>query len=131
MSRKQYSLGNQLIVAAALALGTSSVALADDSSMNIWTGDSYAYFNGGQNFPLGKPVLDNAPSTWRPSPPQDALSFQQHHFPFALVVDNAPSTFRPSYPQDALTYQQQHFPFVNHTGGAVAINEAGFARSPN
>ena len=130
MSRKQYSLGNQLIVAAALALGTSSVALADDSSMNIWTGDSYAYFNGGQNFPLGKPVFDNAPSTWRPSPPQDALSFQQRHFPFALVVDNAPSTYRPGYPQDALTYQQQHFPFVNQTSGGVATNEAGFARTP-
>ena len=131
MSRKQHSLGNQLIVAAALALGTSSVALADDSSMNIWTGDSYAYFNGGQNFPLGKPVLENAPSTWRPSPPQDALSFQQQHFPFALVVDNAPSPYRPSYPHDALTYQQQHFPFVNQTSGAVATNEAGSARSPN
>ena len=32
------------IVAVALALGTSA-ALADDSSMSVLTGDSYAYFN--------------------------------------------------------------------------------------
>jgi len=49
MSRKQYSLSKQLAVAAALALGTSGVALADDNSMNPLTGDSYAYFNGGRN----------------------------------------------------------------------------------
>jgi len=129
MNRK-FSMMKSIMLVAALAAGVSGLARADDSSMNMWTGDSYAYFNGGQNFPLGKPVLDNAPSTWRPSPQQDALSFQQRHFPFALVVDNAPSTYRPGYPQDALTYQQQHFPFVNQTSGGVATNEAGFARTP-
>jgi hypothetical protein len=101
MSRKQYSLGKQLVLAAALALGTSGIALADDSGMNPFTGDSYAYFNGGQNFPYGKPVLDDAPST-----------------------------YRPSYPQDALTYQQQHFPFLSQTSRPVATNEAALAKSP-
>lgn len=101
MSRKN-PLSKQLVVIAALALGTSSAALADDNSMSMWTGDSYAYFNGGQNFPYGKPVLDNAPSTWRATPPQDPLSFQQQHFPFKLAVDNAPSTFRASHPHDGL-----------------------------
>ena len=49
ISRKHYSLSKQVVAAAALALGASGVALADDSSMNPFTGDSYAYFNGGQN----------------------------------------------------------------------------------
>lgn len=102
MSRKQHSLSKQLVVVAALALGTSGVALADDSSMNMWTGDSYAYFNGGRNFPDGRPVLDYGPSTYRPAPPQDALAFQRQHFPFALVVDNTPSTYNASLPHDAL-----------------------------
>jgi hypothetical protein len=106
MSRKN-SLSKHLVVAAALALGMSGAALADDSSMNMWTGDSYAYFNGGQVFPNGKPVLDYAPSTYRPTPPEDPLSFQQHHFPFKLAVDNEPSTFRASHPHDGVpkTYQ--------------------------
>jgi hypothetical protein len=63
MSRKPYSLGKQLVVATALALGTSGVALADDSSMSRFGGDSYAYFN--------QPVLRNtaASPTWRQSHP--------------------------------------------------------------
>lgn len=40
------SLLKASIAALALAAcGTGSVALADDSSMSMWTGDSYAYFN--------------------------------------------------------------------------------------
>jgi hypothetical protein len=35
---------NQLLASAGLAL-VSSVAFADDSSMSVLTGDSYAYFN--------------------------------------------------------------------------------------
>src|SRR5258708_7391598 len=60
MSRK---LNKQLVLATALALGASSVALADDSSMSRIGGDSYAYFN--------QPVLRNAAAnpTWRQSHP--------------------------------------------------------------
>jgi hypothetical protein len=63
MSRKQYSLSKQLAVAAALALGASGVALADDSSMSRFGGDSYAYFN--------QPVPRNtaAGPNWRQSHP--------------------------------------------------------------
>src|SRR6266498_2558601 len=63
MSRKPYTLSKQLVVAAALALGASSVALADDSSMSRFGGDSYAYFN--------QPMLRNAAAspTWRQSHP--------------------------------------------------------------
>jgi hypothetical protein len=63
MSRKPYSMSKQLVVAAALALGASGVALADDSSMSRIGGDSYGYFN--------QPVLRNtaASPTWRQSHP--------------------------------------------------------------
>ena len=45
MSRKQFSLRQRLMVATALAVGASGVAIADDSSMSRFGGDSYAYFN--------------------------------------------------------------------------------------
>ena len=45
----QYLLARQIVTATALALGVSGIALADDSSMNPFTGESFAYFNGGQN----------------------------------------------------------------------------------
>jgi len=45
MSCKQYSVTKRLVAATALALGASSVALADDSSMSRFGGESYAYFN--------------------------------------------------------------------------------------
>ena len=63
MSRKPHSLNKQLVMATALALGASSVALADDSSMSRFGGDSYVYFN--------QPVLRNAAAnpTWRQSHP--------------------------------------------------------------
>jgi hypothetical protein len=75
MFRKPYSLSKQLVVATALALGTSGVALADDSSMSPFTGDSYKYFNGGQNLgnpgQFNRPVASNAPAapSWRQSHP--------------------------------------------------------------
>jgi hypothetical protein len=63
MSRKPYTLSKQLVVATALALGASGVALADDSSMSRFGGDSYAYFN--------QPVVRNAAASpnWRQSHP--------------------------------------------------------------
>jgi hypothetical protein len=63
MSRKPYSLSKQVVLATALALGASSLALADDSSMSRFGGESYAYFN--------QPVLRNAAAgpTWRQSHP--------------------------------------------------------------
>jgi hypothetical protein len=49
MFGKRYSLSKQLVVASALVFGASGVALADDSSMSPLTGESFVYFNGGQN----------------------------------------------------------------------------------
>jgi hypothetical protein len=48
MFGRQYLLTRQLVTAAALAL-VCGIALADDNSMNPFTGESFAYFNGGQN----------------------------------------------------------------------------------
>jgi hypothetical protein len=75
MSRKPYALSRQLVVATALALGASSVALADDSSMNPFTGDSYKYFNGGNTLGnaarFNRPAFSNVPAdpSWRQSHP--------------------------------------------------------------
>lgn len=44
MNRKHTSLHHRLIAATALAL-CASAAIADDNSMSVLTGDSYAYFN--------------------------------------------------------------------------------------
>jgi hypothetical protein len=59
MSRPTLSLSKQLVVASALALGATSVALADDIRMSPFTGDSHAYFHGGQN--LGNFNVARAP----------------------------------------------------------------------
>jgi hypothetical protein len=68
--KSKYSMLKVTVVAAALAAGVSGVARADDSSMNPFTGDSYAYFNGGN---LGHvtqaPVFASGPSAWRQSNP--------------------------------------------------------------
>ena len=41
------SIMKSMVVAVALVAGVSGIARADDSSMNPFTGDSYAYFNRG------------------------------------------------------------------------------------
>jgi hypothetical protein len=91
MNRKS-SMMKSIVIAAALAAAVSGLARADDSSMNPFTGDSYAYFNGGKNFPYGKPVLDNARLPYRPGAPQHALEFQREHFPFVNTVDSDAAT---------------------------------------
>jgi hypothetical protein len=58
-----------IAVIVALVAGISGVARADDNSMSIWTGDSYAAFNGGKDFPYGKPAFNNAPSAFRQTNP--------------------------------------------------------------
>jgi len=39
------------LVAMTMAAASAGVASADDSSMSMWTGDSYAYFNQLDNHP--------------------------------------------------------------------------------
>jgi len=63
MFRKSYTLSTRIAIATALAISTSGVALADDSSMNPFTGDFYRELHGGQN--LGSSNL--ARTTWTPA----------------------------------------------------------------
>jgi len=113
MYRKPYSVSKQLAVATALALGASSVALADDNSMSRWGGESYAAFN--QN----RPVVSNAPSAFRQTNPHglpfsvyEAWSADGRALPLpnpsdavAYAAYKAPSTFRQDNPH-GLSIQQ-------------------------
>jgi hypothetical protein len=49
MFGREHLLTSQLVIATALALGACGIVLADDSSMNPFTGESFLYFNDGQN----------------------------------------------------------------------------------
>jgi hypothetical protein len=61
---------SQAALAAALALAAVGAARADDSSMNPFTGDSYAYFNGGYNRPaVVNPTFANPSSAWQQANP--------------------------------------------------------------
>ena len=97
------SMMKSIVVTAALVAGVSGIAGADDSSMNPFTGDSYAYFNGRQS---GKPVFDNLASSWRQSHPNgqsesqlQALSSEASAYNLkAPVFANAPLSWRQSHP---------------------------------
>jgi hypothetical protein len=144
MSRKQCSLSKQLVVAAALALGASGGALADDSSMSRFGGDSYAYFN--------QPVLRNtaASPTWRQSHPNGlterelqalsssslaASAFQVDH----PVVASAPAdpAWRQSHPNGLTEPELQALSssslatWQNPNGSGVATDQSNVAQSPN
>src|SRR6267378_4274658 len=68
--KSKVSMMKSMVVAVALVAGVSGMARADDSSMNPFTGDSYAYFNRGNLPEHGKPIFDKAPSAWRQSHPR-------------------------------------------------------------
>ena len=104
MSRKPYSLSKQLVVATALALGTSGVALADDSSMSRFGGDSYAYFN--------QPVSRNAAAgpSWRQSHPNGLTEPELQALSASGLAASAPEfnpTMFASAPADP-SWRQSH-----------------------
>ena len=68
MFRKSYALSTRIAIATALVVATSGVALADDSSMNPFTGDFYRELHGGQN--LGNATLARTTQT----PPNDLMA---------------------------------------------------------
>ena len=75
--KSKVSTVKRIAMMVALVAGVSGVARADDNSMSIWTGDSYAAFNGGKDFPYGQPVLDPAPSAFHQTNP-NGLSDRQY-----------------------------------------------------
>ena len=59
-----------LMTAIAAGASITGVAHADDSSMNPFTGESYAAFSGGYNRPaISNPRVDHAASAWRQANP--------------------------------------------------------------
>ena len=103
MSRKPYSLSKQLVVATALALGASSVALADDSSMSRFGGDSYAYFN--------QPVPRTAAAPgWRQSHPNGLSDHELQALSSSGLAASAPEFNPPMFasaPADP-SWRQSH-----------------------
>ena len=100
------SMVKSMVVAVALAAGVSGIARADDSSMNPFTGDSYAYFNNG-DLPRGdKPVFDKSASTWRQANPKglperqlESLSSEALANDFQRpTFDKGPSAWRQTHP---------------------------------
>ncbi len=104
MSRKPYSLSKQLVMATALTLGASSAALADDSSMSRFGGESYVYFN--------QPVLRNtaANPTWRQSHPNGLTGLELQALSSSSLAASAFQVEHPvvaSAPADPL-WRQSH-----------------------
>jgi hypothetical protein len=104
MFRKPSSLSKQLVVATALALGTSGVALADDSSMSRFGGDSYRYFN--------QPVLRNtaASPNWRQSHPNGLSDHELQALSSSGLAASAPEFNPPMFasaPADP-SWRQSH-----------------------
>jgi len=106
-----FSIAKSIVIAAALVTGASGIARADDSSMNPFTGDSYAYFNGGKLGDISKPVFDQAPSAWRQSHPTGLrdIDFAALHSgnvanrmrPLVLSAAPADASWRPAHPDGA------------------------------
>ena len=101
------SMVKSTVAAVALAAGISGIAHADDSSMNPFIGDSYAYFNGGNlGHPTNPPVFAKRPSAWRQANPSglserrfQALSSEALASDFQRrTFDNQPSSFAQSHP---------------------------------
>ena len=112
----KFSVTKGIVVAAALVAGVSGVSRADDSSMNPFTGDSYAYFNGGN---LGRmsnpPLLAKGPSAWRRDNPNgltggafaalgsEAIASRLN--PTAISTGAAEPTWRATHPNGLTTDQ--------------------------
>jgi hypothetical protein len=62
MSRNRASFHTILAIVGLAAAAVSRAAAADDSSMSMWTGESYAYFNS-QDYRLGAFNVARAPQT--------------------------------------------------------------------
>jgi len=139
--KSKFSVMKVMAVTAALAAGVSGVAHADDSSMNPFVGDSYAYFNGGDLPRIGNPVYDNSPSAWSQSHP-DGLPESQYQawsgygqaWKPAPVLDNAPSAWQRSHPNgvserefEALSSEAPawHQPDQSATRALASTNDAG------
>src|SRR6267154_1706814 len=144
MSLKPYALSKQLVVATALALGASGVALADDNSMSRFGGDSYAYFN--------QPAVRNtaASPTWRQSHPNGLTELELQALSSsslaATVIQVDPPVFarapadpswRQSHPNGLTEPELQALSssslamWQNPNGSGIASDRSNVAQNPN
>jgi hypothetical protein len=113
--KSKFTMLKSIAAIAVLAAGVSGIAHADDSSMNPFTGDSYAYFNNG-DLPKGdKPLFDKSASTWRRANPKglperqlEALSSEALANDFQRpTFDKGPSAWRQTHPNGLSERQLQ------------------------
>ncbi|HWZ73785.1 MAG TPA: hypothetical protein VN326_20190 [Casimicrobiaceae bacterium] len=99
------SMVKSIVVAVALVAGVSGIARADDSSLNPFTGDSYAYFNRG-TLPRGdKPVFDKTSSAWRQANPKGLPERQLE----SLSSEALSNDFqRPTFDKSASEWRKAH-----------------------
>jgi hypothetical protein len=99
------SMIKSMVVAVALVAGVSGIARADDSSMNPFTGDSYAYFNHGDLPRSGNPVFAKGPSEWHQANP-NGLSERQLQ---ALSSESLAADFqRPTFDKGPSEWRQDN-----------------------
>jgi hypothetical protein len=92
-----------LLTALAAGASITGLAHADDSSMNPFTGESYAAFSGGYNRPtVANPTIDNSPSAWREANPSGLSErvLQSYSAPGVAWQLNAPTFARVSAAAD-------------------------------
>lgn len=86
--KRNASLAKRLIVATGLTL-VSFAASADDNSMSVLTGDSYAYFNGLE-FRLGQFNVPHAKTMAAGDPAAQPANAQGRTFPRVLLAGPMP-----------------------------------------
>jgi len=93
MSRNPKSLVRSTL--ALLALAACGAAFADDSSMNPFTGDSYAYFNGDNlgNLNVARAPRRETPATAAERPKTDPLTERRIMLAGVEVRVTPPATF--------------------------------------
>ena len=144
MSSK-FSIMKSVVLTAALVAGVSGMARADDSSMNPFTGDSYAAFNGGHNLPQGgNPVYDKSASSWRQSNPnglservfQSYSAWGENWHLNKPILDTGPSTWRQAHTNGLSEREFQalsseapawHQPEQSGTSALASTNDAASA----
>jgi hypothetical protein len=94
------------LAAASLAIGISGVALANrgggdsgDSSMNPFTGDSYAYFHGGHNLGEQGTIFPDHAYRTPAAKAQDPKAVRTPASEPAAADTRAPRTLRSDVPQ--------------------------------
>ena len=144
--KSKVSTMKSIALIAALVAGVSGVARADDNSMNPYTGDSYAYFNGGNLPQGGHPIVDKAASSFRQTNPH-GLPFSTYQalsspsapeWQPAPVIDRTASTFHQDNPHGLSfsTYQalsspapMLHQPSQSVSSAVATTNNSVFASS--